>query len=154
MSHDPPPPSHLPPYDPWPEHPHHAQHAQDIQHAQDAQDAQDAQPHGAASGRRVAGSQGDLRRLRSAYRWQRRVASLAALGYFTLFLVLSAYAPDLMAREAFGGLSLGLLLALCQVPVACAAIALYEHTARRGVDPVAARIRRRGGAGTGRETAR
>ncbi|MCX4666685.1 DUF485 domain-containing protein [Streptomyces sp. NBC_01381] len=88
------------------------------------------------------GRHSDLRFLRSAYRWQRRVATLTALGYFTLFLVLSAYAPSLMADTVTGGLSVGLLLGLCQLPVTLLAIALYEFTARRLLDPLAQRLRK------------
>ncbi|MFM9590824.1 DUF485 domain-containing protein [Streptomyces scabiei] len=87
------------------------------------------------------GHHSDLRVLRSAYRWQRRVATLAALGYFVLFLVLSAFAPSFMTSEVSGGLTTGLLLGLLQVPVTCLAIWLYEHTARHRVDPLADRIR-------------
>ncbi|MFG2345187.1 DUF485 domain-containing protein [Streptomyces phaeochromogenes] len=88
------------------------------------------------------GHHSDLRVLRTAYRWQRRVATLTALGYFTLFLVLSAWAPAFMTREVADGLPLGLMLGLFQMPVTCVAIALYEYTARRGVDPIAERIRK------------
>ncbi|WP_367042713.1 DUF485 domain-containing protein [Streptomyces sp. Je 1-332] len=88
------------------------------------------------------GRHSDLRHLRSAYRWQRRVATLTALGYFTLFLILSAFAPSLMTDTVSGGLSTGLLLGLCQVPVTLLAIALYEFTARRRVDPLAERLRK------------
>lgn len=88
------------------------------------------------------GRHSDLRHLRSAYRWQRRVATLTALGYFTLFLILSAFAPSLMTNTVSGGLSTGLLLGLCQVPVTLLAIALYEYTARRRVDPMAERLRK------------
>lgn len=87
------------------------------------------------------GRHSDLRILRTAYRRQRRVATLTALGYFTLFLLLSAFAPGLMAHRVSGGLGLGLLLGLCQLPVMGAAIALYEYTARRNLDPIADRIR-------------
>ncbi|MER6029379.1 DUF485 domain-containing protein [Streptomyces sp. NPDC001851] len=87
----------------------------------------------------------DLRVLRSAYRWQRRTATLTALGYFTLFLVLSAGAPGFMTRTVADGIPAGLLLALIQLPVTWLAIALYEHTARRHVDPLADRIRRQTG---------
>jgi uncharacterized membrane protein (DUF485 family) len=80
--------------------------------------------------------------LRSAYRWQRRTATLTALGYFTLFLVLSACAPGVMTRTVADGIPAGLLLAVAQLPVTWLAIALYEHTARRHVDPLADRIRR------------
>ncbi|MFJ5265938.1 DUF485 domain-containing protein [Streptomyces sp. NPDC088387] len=87
------------------------------------------------------GQHSDLRVLRSAYRWQRRTATLAALGYFTLFLVLSAAAPSFMTRTVAGGLPLGLVLALVQLPVTWLATALYEYTARQNVDPLADRIR-------------
>ncbi|MFD8572695.1 DUF485 domain-containing protein [Streptomyces sp. NPDC057694] len=92
-----------------------------------------------------AGPTGDLRLLRTAYRWQRRVATLTALGYFTLFLLLSAFAPGLMSRSVTGGLSSGLLIGLLQLPVTCVALILYERTARRRVDPLAHRLRRIGG---------
>ncbi|GGW42318.1 DUF485 domain-containing protein [Streptomyces xantholiticus] len=85
----------------------------------------------------------ELQSLGSAYRRLRRVSTLAALGYFVLFLLLSAYAPGTMAGEAGGGLTTGLLLGLLQLPVALAAIALYERIARRRVDPLASSIRER-----------
>ena len=122
--HRPSPPS--PPYAPR----HHAQHAQPVHQAH------------RAPRRDPLGHHSDLRILRSAYRRQRRTATLAALGYFTLFLLLSAYAPGLMTGTATGKLPTGLLLALAQLPVTWLAIALYEHTARRRVDPLADRIRK------------
>ncbi|MGV9255268.1 DUF485 domain-containing protein [Streptomyces sp. NPDC003697] len=88
------------------------------------------------------GHHSDLRVLRGAYRRQRRVATLTALGYFVLFLLLSAYAPSFMTGTVTGGLTTGLLLALAQLPVTWLAIVLYERTARRSVDPLADRIRR------------
>jgi uncharacterized membrane protein (DUF485 family) len=88
------------------------------------------------------GHHSDLRILRSAYRWQRRVATLTALGYFTLFLILSAAAPGFMSSTVTDGLPAGLLLALIQLPVTWLAIGLYEYTARRYVDPLADRIRK------------
>jgi uncharacterized membrane protein (DUF485 family) len=100
------------------------------------------------------GRHSDLRVLRGAYRRQRRVATLTALGYFTLFLLLSAFAPGLMTSTVSGGLPTGLLLGLLQVPVTCLAIGLYEYTARRSVDPIADRIRRQAELDARREAAR
>ncbi|MET7453832.1 DUF485 domain-containing protein [Streptomyces sp. NPDC005574] len=88
------------------------------------------------------GHHSDLRVLRGAYRRQRRVATLTALGYFTLFLVLSASVPSVMTKTVTDGLPTGLLLALIQLPVTWLAVVVYEHTARRHLDPVADRIRR------------
>ncbi|GAB2873310.1 hypothetical protein GCM10027074_46300 [Streptomyces deserti] len=104
--------------------------------------------------RPALGNHSDLRNLRSAYRWQRRTATLTALGYFVLFLILSASAPSFMTSTVTDGLPTGLLLALAQVPVTWLAIALYEHTARRYVDPIADRIRRQAALDVKREAAR
>ncbi|MEV8247432.1 DUF485 domain-containing protein [Streptomyces rochei] len=121
--HRPPPPPYRPP---WPPRPPHR-----------------PSPPPPASHRTALGHHSDLRVLRTAYRWQRRTATLTALGYFTLFLFLSAYAPGVMTDTSLaGGLPTGLLLALLQLPVTWLAIALYEHTARRHVDPLADRIRK------------
>ncbi|MEU6253324.1 DUF485 domain-containing protein [Streptomyces sp. NPDC047043] len=100
------------------------------------------------------GHHSDLRVLRNAYRWQRRTATLTALGYFTLFLILSASAPSFMSSTVTDGLPVGLLLALLQIPVTWLAIALYEHTAGRYVDPIADRIRKQSELDARREAAR
>ncbi|MHC5702289.1 DUF485 domain-containing protein [Streptomyces sp. PKU-MA01144] len=83
----------------------------------------------------------ELPRLRAGYRRLRRVATLTALGYFVLFLLLSAYAPDLMTGRINGGLTTGVLLGLLTLPVALVAITVYERIAHHRVDPLAAAIR-------------
>ncbi|MEU0085041.1 DUF485 domain-containing protein [Streptomyces sp. NPDC006274] len=85
----------------------------------------------------------ELQSLGSAYRRLRRVSTLTALGYFILFLLLSAYAPGFMTGEVSGGLTTGLVLGLVQLPVALAAIAVYERIAQRRVDPLVASVRER-----------
>ncbi|MFD4727076.1 DUF485 domain-containing protein [Streptomyces seoulensis] len=95
-----------------------------------------AEPQGPRSGPHRT-----LRILRRAYRWQRRVASLTALGYFAVFLTLTVKAPWLMTRPGPGGLPTGLVLALVQIPVTWLAVLLYEATAYRLVDPLARRAR-------------
>ncbi|WP_327677718.1 DUF485 domain-containing protein [Streptomyces sp. NBC_00467] len=104
------------------------------QAGQTHQSQQHAQP--AADHRR------DVRALSTAYKRLRRVATLSALGYFVVFLVLCAYAPDLMSSRVTGGLTTGLLLGLLQLPVTALAVAWYERTARRRVDPLTAAVRR------------
>ncbi|MFK4066132.1 DUF485 domain-containing protein [Streptomyces sp. NPDC029674] len=93
------------------------------------------------------GRHSDLRKLRGAYRRQRRIATLTALGYFTLFLVLSAFAPSLLTGTVTGGLTTGLLLGLGQLPVTCVALLVYERTARRRLDPLSRRLRAQAGGG-------
>ncbi|WP_330456407.1 DUF485 domain-containing protein [Streptomyces sp. NBC_00820] len=83
-----------------------------------------------------------LRLLRRAHRWQRRVATFTALGYFAAFLTLTVKAPGFMTRPGPGGLPTGLVLALVQIPVTWVAVVLYEATAHRLVDPLARRARR------------
>ncbi|WP_328491838.1 DUF485 domain-containing protein [Streptomyces sp. NBC_00414] len=85
----------------------------------------------------------DLRILRRAYRRQRRVATFTALGYFTIFLILSVRAPSFMTEPVTGGLSTGMVLGLVQLPVTWLAIVLFEYTASRYVDPLARRMRQR-----------
>ncbi len=92
-------------------------------------------------------------RLRRAYRRQRRTATLTALGYFVLFLTLSAFAPSFMTGTVTG-VPAGLLLAVGQVPVTWLAVALYETTARRRLDPLAALIRRQADVDARREAVR
>ena len=92
--------------------------------------------------RSAAGPHRDLRLLRRACRWQRRVAALAALGYFAVVLTLTVEFPSVMARPAPGGLPTGLFLALVQLPVTWLAVLFYEGIARRYVDPLARRVRR------------
>ncbi|MFJ7012855.1 DUF485 domain-containing protein [Streptomyces albogriseolus] len=100
------------------------------------------------------GHHSGLRRLRRAYRRQRRTATLTALGYFVLFLVLSACAPSFMTGTVADGVPAGLLLAVGQVPVTWLAVVLYEATARRRVDPLAELIRRQAAVDARREAAR
>ncbi|MFF7790075.1 DUF485 domain-containing protein [Streptomyces sp. NPDC007991] len=133
MSYDPPPPSY--PYRPPDSPPSHDNYPWAPQ--------REPEPAGRRPQRHAAlGHHSDLRMLRGAYRRQRRVATLTALGYFVLFLILSAFAPSFMTSTVTDGLPTGLLLALVQVPVTWLAIVLYERTARRRVDPIADRIRK------------
>jgi uncharacterized membrane protein (DUF485 family) len=83
----------------------------------------------------------EIRILRRAYRRLRRTATFTALGYFVLFLLLSGYAPGLMAHRLSGSLTLGLFLGLLQLPVTLIALFIYERTAQRYVDPLSAAIR-------------
>jgi uncharacterized membrane protein (DUF485 family) len=59
-----------------------------------------------------------------------------------------------MTRTVSGGLTMGLLLGLLQVPVTCLAIGVYEFTARHTVDPIADRIRNQATLDARREAAR
>ncbi|CBG72460.1 conserved hypothetical protein [Streptomyces scabiei 87.22] len=148
-------PPHQPPYrPPHSPHPPHTSSPSYRTYPWDPQEPAAAPAPRSARTHPPLGHHSDLRVLRSAYRWQRRVATLAALGYFVLFLVLSAFAPSFMTSEVSGGLSTGLLLGLLQVPVTCLAIWLYEHTARHRVDPLADRIRELAAADARRGAAR
>lgn len=142
-------------YDPYPPHDSYAPHDSSPPYVTYPWQPPPPPPERRRLPRRPAlGHHSDLRVLRCAYRWQRRVASLTALGYFTLFLALSAFAPPLMTSTVADGLPTGLLLALLQLPVTWLAIVVYERTARRRVDPLADRIRKQAELDARREAAR
>ncbi|MEU9468212.1 DUF485 domain-containing protein [Streptomyces avermitilis] len=147
MSYDPSPSYPVPPPHTYSTPPHHAHPApppnSSPSYATYPWQPQPSEPARQRQPRRTAlGHHSDLRLLRGAYRWQRRVATLTALGYFMIFLLLSAFAPSFMTRTVSDGPSMGLLLGLLQVPVTGLAIALYEYTAQHTVDPIADRIRK------------
>jgi uncharacterized membrane protein (DUF485 family) len=85
----------------------------------------------------------DLAALRSAYRVLRRVSTLAALGSFVVYVVLSCWAPDLMGSKIAGELSLGMGLGILQLLVTFAAVVWYGRSAERSVDPLAQAVRER-----------
>ncbi|WP_307790888.1 DUF485 domain-containing protein [Streptomyces actuosus] len=83
----------------------------------------------------------DLAALRSAYRLLRRTSTLAALGSFVAYVVLSCYAPGLMGSRIAGELSLGMALGVLQLVVTFAAVFWYGRSAQRSVDPLARNVR-------------
>ncbi|MFF2515848.1 DUF485 domain-containing protein [Streptomyces sp. NPDC058086] len=85
----------------------------------------------------------DLAALRSAYRLLRRISTLAALGSFVVYVVLSCYAPGLMEAKITGELSLGIALGVLQLVVTFAAVFWYGRSAQRSVDPLARAVRER-----------
>ncbi|MEU9398897.1 DUF485 domain-containing protein [Streptomyces sp. SID4985] len=133
MSHD---SSEFPPGPPPPDHPGPADTPQRAPSWSQGDGSSRPEPTG-----RRSGPHRTLRLLRRAYRWQRRVPSLTALGYFAGFLVLTVKAPGLMTRPGPGGLPTGLVLALAQIPVTWLAVLLYEASARSVVDPLIHRVR-------------
>ncbi|NLU75817.1 DUF485 domain-containing protein [Streptomyces sp. HNM0575] len=83
----------------------------------------------------------ELVRLRSAYRWLRRSMTLAVLGYFTVYLAMAAYLPDLMAKSVAGSVNLGVFLGLLLIPITLLTIVTYELFARATVDHISHRVR-------------
>ncbi|MGW3355223.1 DUF485 domain-containing protein [Streptomyces bungoensis] len=79
--------------------------------------------------------------LRSAYRLLRRISTLAALGSFVVYVVLSCCAPGMMGAKVAGELSLGMTLGVVQLVVTFAAVSWYGRSARRSVDPLARAVR-------------
>ena len=73
----------------------------------------------------------DLAALRSAYRLLRRISTLAALGSFVVYVVLSCCAPGLMGARIAGELSLGMALGVLQLVVTFAAVFWYGRSAQR-----------------------
>ncbi|UGY91840.1 DUF485 domain-containing protein [Streptomyces gobiensis] len=137
---------HIPPPPPHPPRTHFGNTAFDDA-AFDDPAVHNTAVHNTVSSNTAFDNTAELRRLRSAYRLLRRSMTLAALGYFVLFLLLSAFAPGLMDTSLFAGLNIGLLMGLLQLPVAFAAAIAYERLARRNVDPLARRVQHAQGGG-------
>ena len=85
----------------------------------------------------------DLTALRSAYRLLRRISTLAALGSFVVYVLLSCCASDLMGSKIAGEVSLGMALGVFQLLVTFAAVFWYGRSAQRSVDPLARAVRER-----------
>jgi uncharacterized membrane protein (DUF485 family) len=83
----------------------------------------------------------ELVRLRSAYRWLRRSMTIGVLGYFTAWLTMAAYLPNLMSQSVAGSVNLGVFLGLLLIPITLLTIISYELFARATVDPISHRVR-------------
>ncbi|WP_166022206.1 DUF485 domain-containing protein [Streptomyces chilikensis] len=83
----------------------------------------------------------DLAPLRAAYRGQRRLAGLVLLGLFTLYVLPAVFAPSPVGTGPGRGPGLGPLLVLLPLPLTVVVLAVWEHTARRRVDPLVDRAR-------------
>ncbi|MET0764309.1 MAG: DUF485 domain-containing protein [Blastococcus sp.] len=69
--------------------------------------------------------------------------TVAFLAWYLTYVLLSTYAPDLMATEVFGNVNLGLLLGLAQFVTTFAITHLYVAHANRRTDPIADEMRER-----------
>jgi uncharacterized membrane protein (DUF485 family) len=81
---------------------------------------------------------------------QRRIAApltLTFLGYYAVFLLLTALAPELLRVRLFWHLSFGYLLAWSVFVVTGVASAIYLRLASTRIDPLVDRIRRHLGQG-------
>jgi len=63
------------------------------------------------------------------------------LAWYFLYVVLSAYAPDLMNTQVFGRVNLGLIIGLLQFVSTFTITMLYARWADREFDPTADKLR-------------
>lgn len=68
--------------------------------------------------------------------------SAVFLAWYLTYVLLAAYAPDLMARHAFGSVTVGLLLGLSQFVTTVVIMLWYARFTRTKVDPAVERLRR------------
>jgi uncharacterized membrane protein (DUF485 family) len=69
--------------------------------------------------------------------------TVAFFGWYLAYVLLSTYAPDFMAQEVFGNVSVGILLGLAQFVSTFAITHLYVSHANRRTDPIADEMRER-----------
>ncbi|MER6307051.1 DUF485 domain-containing protein [Streptomyces sp. NPDC001657] len=79
--------------------------------------------------------------LRRAQRVFAVVATTAVLSLYLLYVLLSSYAPGLMAGKVVGNLNVALFLGLAQFAATFLAAWLYTRHANRRRDPLAAQIK-------------
>jgi uncharacterized membrane protein (DUF485 family) len=83
-------------------------------------------------------------------RLTRFVLPVSALffAWYMTYVLLAAYAPDLMGRRAFGSVTVGLLLGLSQFVSTVVIMLWYARFTRKKIDPEIAGLRRLGGEGS------
>jgi uncharacterized membrane protein (DUF485 family) len=69
--------------------------------------------------------------------------TVAFLAWYLLYVLLSTYAPDLMATEVFGNVNLGIVLGLGQFVTTFVITHLYVAHANKRTDPIADEMRER-----------
>ncbi len=70
-------------------------------------------------------------------------ASILFFAWYLTYVLLAAYAPDFMARRAFGSVTVGLLLGLSQFVTTVVIVLSYTRFTRTKVDPEVAELRRK-----------
>jgi uncharacterized membrane protein (DUF485 family) len=68
---------------------------------------------------------------------------VAFLVWYLVYVLLSTYAPDLMATPVFGNVNLGILLGLAQFVTTFVITHLYVAHANKRTDPIADEMRER-----------
>jgi uncharacterized membrane protein (DUF485 family) len=73
--------------------------------------------------------------------------TLIFLTWYLTYVLLAAYAPDLMSYRVTGAVTIGLLLGLSQFASTIVIMLIYGRFARRHIDPEVEALRRRAGVG-------
>ncbi len=69
--------------------------------------------------------------------------TVAFFSWYLLYVLLSTYADDLMSRQLFGNVNLGIVLGLAQFATTFLITQLYVRHAGRNTDPIADEMRER-----------
>jgi uncharacterized membrane protein (DUF485 family) len=92
---------------------------------------------------RAAQHSAEFTELRRRFRRFAFPMTAAFLAWYLLYVLLSTYAPGVMAQEVFGRVNLGLLLGLGQFLSTFLITQLYVGHAARRTDPIADEMRER-----------
>jgi uncharacterized membrane protein (DUF485 family) len=107
----------------------------------------DAKSHGGAPGNseavdfRAVQESVEFGALRRAHRGFAFPVVVLALAWYGVYILLAAYAHDLMSIRVTGNITLGIVLGLSQIVTTFAIALLYVAYSTRVVDPPAARMR-------------
>jgi uncharacterized membrane protein (DUF485 family) len=92
---------------------------------------------------REAQASPEFRELKHRFRRFAFPMTVAFLAWYLLYVLLSTYAPDVMATQVFGNVNLGILLGLAQFVTTFVITHLYVSHADRRTDPIADEMRGR-----------
>src|SRR5436309_2249207 len=87
----------------------------------------------------------EFRQLRRRLRLFVLPVALGFMGWYMVFVLLSAYAHDFVARPVFGNTNVGILLGLAQFVTTAGITYAYNRYADRQLDPLADSLRARAG---------
>lgn len=114
------------------------------------------QPSRGNTGGYDAGAYEAVRVSRDFWTIRRRLGSFVIpacvlfIGWYFLYVIIAVFAPGFMRISVFGDLNIGLCFGFLQIVSTFAIAALYRRWARRRLDPMADRLRRRLEGGRGR----
>jgi uncharacterized membrane protein (DUF485 family) len=105
---------------------------------------------GSASGYEVIHRSREFRTLRRRFAWFVVPVTVLFIGWYFLYVLVAVFAPGFMRASVVGDVNVGLCFGVLEFVSTFAITLGYNRWARRKLDPLAGRLRKRVDAGRGR----